>query len=344
MIASPVDLRSHIKHCVAGGDLKAHDMEHAVGAIADGLVTPAQTSALLVALALKGEIASELAGAARALRARCVPLVTNCRPLMDVCGTGGDAAGSFNVSSATAFVVAGAGVRVAKHGNRAMSSSCGSADVMEAMGVAVDASPEMTSKVLERDGIGFLFAQAYHPSLRAVAGVRREIAVRTLFNLVGPLANPCMPDYQIIGVSDGRALRAVAQALSNLGCSRCAAVRADDGMDEISLSVPSTIVEWTGSEIIEYSVEPQTFGVATSSVESVRGGDAAMNAAVILSILNGVNGPQRDIVVMNSALALYIAHRAGTLAEGAQLARATIDSGAAKAKLEALRAGSQLQS
>jgi anthranilate phosphoribosyltransferase len=342
MIATHIlDLSTHIKHAVAGEDLGENEMEAVVGAIADGASSPAQTAALLVALAIKGEGASELVGAARALRSRAVRLSCDSRCVADVCGTGGDASGSFNVSTAVAFVVAGAGVAVAKHGNRAMSGSCGSADVAEALGARLDLPPAHSALGLKRDGIAFLFAQAYHPALRSIAPVRREIAVRTLFNLVGPLVNPAGPSRQLVGVSQKRALRPVVEALAVLGSERCAAVRGEDGIDEVSVCSATRVVEWTGTKIIEYVLEPQMFGIDVPPAASLRGGDAARNADIIRSILNGELGPMRDIVLINAALALTIAGAAPDLASGFAQAQAAIDSGAARAKLDILVAASQ---
>jgi anthranilate phosphoribosyltransferase len=336
-----LDLSVHIKRAVAGIDLSASDMEEVVHAIADGATSPAQTAALLVGLAIKGEGTSELVGAARALRTRAVRFSCDSKCIVDVCGTGGDASGSFNVSTAVSFVVAGAGVAVAKHGNRAMSGSCGSADVAEALGVNLDTPPASSALRLERDGVAFLFAQAYHPALRSIAPVRREIAVRTLFNLVGPLVNPAGPTRQLVGVSQKRALRPIVEALVVLGCQRCAAVRGEDGMDEISICCPTCVVEWTGTKIIEYTLEPQMFGVDMAPAASLRGGSAVRNAAIIRSILNGERGTTRDIVLINAALALTIAGSAPDLSSGFAQAQSAIDSGAARVKLDLLVAASQ---
>jgi anthranilate phosphoribosyltransferase len=343
MIASPsLELARCIERCVHGVDLSVAEAEEVTGLIADGRATPAQTAALLVALAVKGECAAELAGAARALRKRSLALECRHRPLLDVCGTGGDGAGSFNVSTTVAFVAAGAGATVAKHGNRAMSSACGSADVVEALGAPIELPPHLLTSLLEDFGIGFLFAQRYHPSLRNVAGVRREIAVRTLFNLVGPLVNPARPERQLVGVPHRRFLRPVVEALAAGGCERCAAVCGEDGIDEVSISAPTCVAEWTGRDIIEYVVSPQTFGVAISSRAGILGGDAANNAVVIRRVLDGEPGAPRDVVVINAAVALVIAGIAADFKEGAERARISIDSGAAKSKLEALANGGRV--
>jgi len=274
-----------IRRAAGGRDLNAAAMRGAVGAMIGGEATSAQIAALLVALSLKGETAEEIAGAAQALRAHVVPVRTTRRPLMDVCGTGGDGAGTFNVSTATAFVVAGAGIAVAKHGNRAMSSRCGSADVLAQLGVRIDVPADTASSSLERHGIAFLFAQTHHPAMRSVAPIRREIGVRTLFNVLGPLSNPAGVQRQVVGVAQRAALRLVAEALAHLGCERAAVVRGEDGLDELTLSGPSRIVEWTGSGMKEYMRDPQDFGFARRGKEAIAGGEAPRNARLLRAVL-----------------------------------------------------------
>jgi anthranilate phosphoribosyltransferase len=330
------DLTLHIRRCVSGDDLTANEMESTVSAIAAGVTSPAQTAALLVALAIKGESAGEIVGAARALRGMAVPMSVQRRPLMDVCGTGGDESGSFNISTAAAFVVAGAGVAVAKHGNRAVTGRCGSADVMESLGVRLDAPRLFSSQCLEHNGIVFLFAQAHHPALRSIAPIRREIGVRTLFNLIGPLVNPAQPCRQMIGVANKRALWPVVEALAVLGVQRCAAVRAEDGMDEVSLFAPTRVVEWTGTAVKDYVLHAQDFGLPRTRPHDVHGSDSEANAAIMRAILAGERGARRNTVVANAALALTIAGMAKSLREGVEQAQASIDSGSARAKLDAL--------
>ncbi len=325
-----------IRRVVSGGDLTTDDMREAVGAIMDGQATPAQVAALLVALALKGETADEVAGAALAMRAHAIAVPTTRRPVVDVCGTGGDGSGTFNISTAVAFVVAGAGVAVAKHGNRAMSSRCGSADVLEALGVRIDASPQAAAAALDRDGITFLFAQAYHPAMRHVAPVRREIGVRTLFNVIGPLSNPARATRQVVGVPRPALLTLVAAALARLGSERAAAVHGHGGLDELSLAGPNAVVEWNGSELLEYALDARDFGFEPVPNEALAGGDPALNAAIVQRVLAGAPGPPRDVVVFNAALALAIAGVADDVSQGIERARASIDGGAARAKLEAL--------
>jgi anthranilate phosphoribosyltransferase len=325
-----------IRRAVCGESLSMADMRLAVEAIVDGDATPAQIGALLAALATRGETPDELAGAAAAMRERMVPVQSIRRPLLDVCGTGGDRSGSFNISTAVAFVAAGAGAVVAKHGNRAMSSRCGSADVLSELGVRIDAPPSTSARALDQIGIAFLFAQAHHPAMRAVAPARREIGIRSIFNLVGPLANPARAARQVVGVADGRAVRTVAEALRRLGSERAAAVRGVDGMDEVSLSGPTFVVEWNGAQIVEYEIDPAALGLRRRALPALRGGDAAENAAIVRAILAGDAGPHRDVVALNAALALAVAGIAADLRDGIRRACLSIDSGAAAAKLDGL--------
>lgn len=331
-----VTMTSCIRRAVRGEDLSMADMRAAVEAIVDGDASEAQIGALLAALATKGETADELAGTADALRERMLEVRSAGAPLLDVCGTGGDGSGSFNISTAVAFVAAGAGATVAKHGNRAMSSRCGSADVLSALGVRIDASPATSARALDEVGIAFLFAQAHHPAMRAVAPARREIGIRSIFNLVGPLANPARAQRQMVGVADERAVRTVAEALRRLGSERAAAVRGHDGMDEVSLSGPTRVVEWTGSHIVEYEIDPALLGVQCCELPALRGGDAGENAQIVRAVLAGAPGPHRDVIVLNAALALVIAGIASDLHVGLDRARSSIASGAAAAKLDAL--------
>jgi anthranilate phosphoribosyltransferase len=302
----------------------------------DGQATPAQVAALLVALAVKGEKPDEIAGAALAMRRHALAVVSKRRPIIDVCGTGGDNSGTFNISTAVAFVVAGAGVAVAKHGNRAMSSRCGSADVLEALGARIDAPPEAAAHALDEHGIAFLFAQAYHPAMRYVAPVRREIGVRTLFNVIGPLSNPASAQRQIVGVPLAALMRLVAEALARLGSERAAAVNGDGGLDEIALSGRSRVAEWTGSEVREYEIDPRDYGFALRPAAELSGGDAPRNAEIVRAVLAGERGAPRDVVLLNAGFALVIAGAAPDLGAGIERARESIDRGAAQAKLDAL--------
>ena len=334
--STSVQIADYIRRVVAGNHLSVEEMRLAVGCIMEGSATPAQVAALLVAMALKRETPDEVAGAALAMRDAALRVVTTRRPLLDVCGTGGDASGSFNISTAVAFVVAGAGLAVAKHGNRAMSSRCGSADVLAALGVKIDAPPEVAARSLEQDGIAFLFAQSYHPAMRYVAPVRREIGVRTLFNILGPLTNPAGATHQIVGVAQPDAVRLVAEALQRLGSERAAAVHGSDGLDEVSLGGPTDVVEWTGQAIVHYRLEPEDVGMRRRPSSEIAGGDAARNAELVRSVLDGDFGPHRDVVLLNAALALYIGGAAASVKEALPIAGHSIDSGDARSKLDAL--------
>ncbi|HXW52096.1 MAG TPA: anthranilate phosphoribosyltransferase [Candidatus Acidoferrales bacterium] len=336
IVQPPYELRPLIRRCVDGLVLSCEEMELAVAAMTNGTTSPAQTAALLIALSLRGESLTEVLGAARALRARAVSFRASRACALDVCGTGGDKSGTFNISTAVAFVVAGANVTVAKHGNRAVSGRCGSADAMAALGVRIDASPCLSVDALDEHGIAFLFAQAYHPALRCLAELRRDIGVRTLFNLLGPLINPARPRRQLVGVADARTMVTVARALAALGAEQAAVVHAEDGMDEVSLCGPTRVVAWTGSVMREFAILPEALGMERVSRESLSGGDAAENARLIRSVLEGARGPHRDVVLLNAALALALASDGLELRAGLQRARASIDSGAALAKLHAL--------
>jgi anthranilate phosphoribosyltransferase len=326
----------YIRSAVSGKDLSLEEMQDAVACIMDGQASPAQVAALLVALAMKGENADEVAGAALAMRKHAIEVRSARRPIVDVCGTGGDASGTFNISTAVAFVVAGAGVAVAKHGNRAMSSRCGSADVLEALGLRIDGPPEAAAAALDSEGIVFLFAQAYHPAMRYVAPVRREIGVRTLFNVIGPLSNPAGANRQVVGVPRRGLLRLVAGALGRLGSERAAAVHGDGGLDEIALSGPSLVAEWTGSEITEYEIHPEEYGFGLRPVSDLAGGDSSENARIVRQVLGGDKGAHRDVVILNAGFALAIAGVSQDMRSGIASAAASIDSGAAQAKLATL--------
>jgi anthranilate phosphoribosyltransferase len=333
---SALGLADHIRHCASGGHLQTDEMREAIGLIMDGHATHAQISALLVAMRLNGETTDEVVGAALAMRDRA--LLVNChrQPLMDVCGTGGDGSGSFNISTVVAFVVAGSGVAVAKHGNRAMSSQCGSADVLEALGVDLESASSHAQSLLERHGIAFLFAQRHHPAMRVVAPVRREIGIRTLFNLLGPLTNPANITHQVVGVAHDNALALMADALRAIGRQRAAVVHAQDGMDEVSLATPTRIVEWDGVRIVEYTIEPEMFGLRRRAASEIAGGSPHENAQLIEQVLAGRPGPHRDVVVLNAGLALYIAGSSRDIADGVRTALWSIESGAARHALQML--------
>lgn len=314
-------------------ELTRSEAETVMGEIMRGETTPAQISAFVIALRLKGETVDEIAGMASTLRAHARVLALE-EATLDTCGTGGDGLSTFNISTTTAFVAAGAGVKVAKHGNRAATSCCGSADVLEALGVKIDLSPEKAAGCLRETGIAFLFAPAYHPALRHAAVPRREIGVRTVFNILGPLANPAGARAQVLGVADGALVRKLAEVLLRLGAERALVVHGEDGLDELSTTAPSRVCELRGGALKEYRVTPEELGLPKAKLADLAGGDAAANAAILRRVLAGESGPRRDIVILNAAAALVAAGKADTLAGGLKLARESIDSGRAVAALD----------
>jgi anthranilate phosphoribosyltransferase len=311
-----------------------------------GKCTEAQIAGLLVALHMKGETVEEIVGFAEAIRAAATPVGiensivdvsgTGREALVDTCGTGGDASGTFNISTAAAFVVAGAGVRVAKHGNRSATSKCSSADVMEALGVRITLPPERLAECLQKAGIAFLFAQAIHAATKYVHSARREIRLRTVFNLLGPLTNPANASGQVVGVYALELLDKLAEALSMLGLHRALVVHGLDGLDEITISAPTRVAELRDGNIRTYEITPEEFGIDRGSLDDISGGDANANAAIIREILGGKKSARRDVVLMNAAAALVAAGRADHLRKAVPLAVQSIDSGNAAARLEAL--------
>jgi anthranilate phosphoribosyltransferase len=312
-----------------------------------GKCTDAQIAALLVALHMKGETVEEIVGFAEAIRAAATPL--GLRPnhtvdvsgterdaLIDTCGTGGDASGTFNISTATALVVAGAGVRVAKHGNRSVTSKCGSADVMEALGVNINLPPARLAGCLEEVGIAFLFAPAMHSAMKCVQSARRELRLRTVFNLLGPLTNPAHASAQVVGVYSAALVEKLAEALSMLGLHRALVVHGLDGLDEITITGPTRIAEVREGTIRTYEVTPEEFGIGRGTIDDISGGDAAANATIIRDILAGKKSSRKDVVLLNAAAALVAAGKADHLADALPLASKSIDSGAAAEKLQAL--------
>jgi len=312
-----------------------------------GKCTDAQIAAFLVALHMKGETVEEIVGFAEAIRAAAVPLGldqnlavdvsgTERDALVDTCGTGGDASGTFNISTATALVVAGAGVRVAKHGNRSVTSKCGSADVMEGLGVNINLPPARLAACLEEVGIAFLFAPAMHSAMKYVQSARRELRLRTVFNLLGPLNNPAHASAQVVGVYSAALVEKLAEALSMLGLHRALVVHGLDGLDEITITGPTRIAEVREGTIRTYEVTPEEFGMNRATLDDISGGDAAANAEIIAEILRGRKSPGRDVVLLNAAAAVVAAGRADHLADALPLASSSIDSGAAAEKLQAL--------
>jgi anthranilate phosphoribosyltransferase len=337
-----------------GQSLARAEARDVMAEVLAGNCTDAQISALLVALRMKGETVEEIVGFAEAIRSAATPLpiapagasaldlsgtgrdALAESSLVDTSGTGGDAAGTFNISTATAFVTAGAGVRVAKHGNRSISSKCGSADVMEALGVNIQLSPERAALCLRQVGICFLYAPNLHYSMKQVQKVRRELRMRTMFNLLGPLTNPAHASGQVVGVYALEMVEKLAEALSMLGLHRALVVHGLDGLDEITITGPTRIAEAREGSVRTYEVDPEEFGMKRATLEDISGGDAPENAAIVREVLSGKKSPRRDVVLLNSAAALVAAGRADHLAEAIPLATQSIDSGAAAAKLAAL--------
>ncbi len=332
--------REAIAALVDGRDLSEEQARAVMTAIMEEQVTPAQFGALVTALRLKGETIDEIAGFAGVMRDKAVPVrADGIGMVVDTCGTGGDGRGTFNVSTAAAIVTAAVGPAVAKHGNRAASSHCGSADVLDALGVAINLGPDAVTACLERAGIAFMLAPLYHPATKFAVGPRREIGIRTVFNILGPLTNPARVKAQVMGVPDARLVGMVARVLQRLGSRHVFVVHAEDGTDEISISGPTYVAELHQGEVREYSVTPEELGVERAPLDEVKGGDAATNAAIITALLQG-DGPRaaRDIVALNAGAALVAAEVASDLPAGVAMARDTIDKGLAWRKLEQWRA------
>jgi len=332
-----------LHRAAARENLSAGEAEAALEEILSGAATPAQVAGLLVALRMKGESAEEVEGFARAMRRRAtrVECPPDPRPLVDTCGTGGDGARTFNISTAAAFVVAGAGARVAKHGNRSVSSRCGSADVLEELGANLTIEPARVAECIEQTGFGFLFAPALHPAMRHVQPVRGELKMRTVFNILGPLANPAGAEVQVVGVYEARLVRLVAEALARLGLRSGLVVHGSDGLDEITTTAATQTAVIAGGHIGERTLQPEDFGVARARPEDLGGGDRAQNAAVVRAVLAGEAGPARDIVVVNAAAALVAAGLAPDYRAGAARAAESIDSGRARRALEAFAAATR---
>lgn len=334
-----------LQKIVAGEVLDVEEAAQAMSAVMTGEATPVQIAALVTALRMRGERETEIAGFVQALRQHMIPveLVTK-RPAVDVVGTGGDGNRTFNISTAAAFVVAGAGVPVAKHGNRAMSSRAGAADTLEALGVRIDLGPEAVARCVQEVGIGFMFAQRYHPALRHAAPVRRELGFRTVFNVLGPLANPARVQHQLVGVAMPELVETVARVLALLGIEHALVVHAADGLDELSLAAPTTVYEVRRNGAIQVrrmTVEPEALGLQRVPTEALRGGSAEENARIVRAVLEGATGPAREVTLLNAAAALVAADAAESFAEGLELARRSLESGAALDCLERLIALSQ---
>lgn len=323
-----------MRKAAAGEHLTEGEAERALEEIMEGTVPAASAAALLTALRVRGEAVSEIVGFARAMR-RFAAKVDAPEDVVDTCGTGGDAKGTINVSTAAAFVARGAGVRIAKHGNRAATSRAGSADVLEALGADIELGPEAVSKCISESGVGFMFARTHHPAMRFVAPVRAELPFRTIFNLLGPLTNPAGAKRQLIGVFASEFVRPMAEALQGLGAEKALVVHGSDGMDEVTVTDKTLVAEVGEDGIKEYEISPEDFGLSRHAPDGLLGGDARMNARIMRGVLSGAEGGAvRDIILMNAGAAIYVGGKSASIEEGVEKARQSIGSGAAKDALD----------
>ena len=330
-------IKEAINRVVQSADLTESEMMEVMNEVMTGKATTAQIASFITALRMKGETVPEITGAARVMREKATRITAPAGGLVDTCGTGGDESMTFNISTASAFVAAGAGVTVAKHGNRSVSSKCGSADVLKALGVNIEAGTELVERCLREAGIGFLFAPMLHGAMKYAAPVRKELGIRSIFNILGPLTNPAGATRQLLGVYDPALTDILAKVLCNLGSEHAFVVRGSDGLDEITLTGETRVTELKDGSIRTYHIKPEDFGFARCSPEDLKGGDPEVNAGIILNVLNGKKGPARDIVLLNSAAAIVAGGKAGRIEEGVALAHGSIDSGEALGRLEKLK-------
>ncbi|HEX5022632.1 MAG TPA: anthranilate phosphoribosyltransferase [Candidatus Binatia bacterium] len=331
-----MEIRQAIDRLVNRINLSEAETIEVMNQIMTGEATPLQVAAILTALRMKGETVDEITGAARVMREKAHRVNVGTKTVLDTCGTGGDQKGTFNISTTSAFVLAGAGVNVAKHGNRSVSSLSGSADVLGALGVKVDAPKERVEQCIAKIGIGFLFAPLLHEAMKYAVQPRRDIGIRTIFNILGPLTNPAMATHQLIGIYSGALVGVVAHVLNNLGSVRAMVVHGLEGLDEISLCGLTKVAELRGGEVKEYTVEPEQFGFKACRLEELHGGNPDESAAIVRGVLESKKGPPRDVVLLNSGAALYVSGTAATIHDGIRLAAVSIDSGKARQKLAEL--------
>ncbi len=345
-------LKQAIQKVVSRSNLSEQEMEAAMEVIMSGQATPAQIASFITALRLKGETIEEITGAARVMRQKATHIHLDSAPMnidrdeinldletiVDTCGTGGDGTNTFNVSTTTAFVVAGCGLRVAKHGNRSVSSLCGSADVIQKLGVNLDVPPAVVEQCLNQVGIGFLYAPALHGAMKYAIGPRREIGIRTIFNILGPLTNPAGANVQVLGVYEKELTPILAEVLNRLGTRSAFVVYGEGSLDEISITSKTQVSQLKDGKVTTYMIEPEDFGLPRATLNDIRGGDAQENAAIVLSVLQGEPGPRRDMVLLNAAAALVAAGRAADFPDGITRAAEAIDTGRALKKLEGMRA------
>lgn len=319
-------IKEAIAKLVERQNMTEQEAEAAMGEIMRGEAAPSQVAGFLVALRMKGETVEEVTGCARAMRAASVKVHTTRTPLVDTCGTGGDRAGTFNISTTVALVVAGTGVGVAKHGNRSVSSSCGSADLLEALGVKIDLGPEVVGKCIDEIGIGFLFAPRYHPAMKFAAPTRKEMGVRTVFNILGPLTNPASAPVQLIGVYAPDLTELLARVLARLGSSKAMVVHGAGGLDELSLSGPNRVTRLEQGRVTTETLDPGALGLSSCGNDNLKGGNAEENASATMDLLKGEKGPKRDVVLLNAAAVLVLAGLAADFAQGIAMAAESIDS------------------
>jgi len=336
----PYDIRDAIRTVVEGNELTLEQSTAAMDAIMSGEVAGSQIAALVTALRTKGETVAEIAGFANAMRDHSLKVEADAAtaPLLDTCGTGGDHSNSFNISTTATFAIAAAGIRIAKHGNRAASSLCGSADLLEGLGVQVELTADEVAICIEEAGIGFMYAPAFHPAMRFVGPTRREIGIRTVFNVLGPLTNPAGACHQLIGVGHPGIARKLAEVLAMLGSTRAVLVHSDEGLDEIGVAGATAVTEWNraAGSIREYAIAPEEFGLERGGAGDLAGGDVTRNVEITRSILGGEAGPRRTVTLMNAGAGIYAAEGAASIAEGIAMAAEAIDSGRAMAKLDEL--------
>lgn len=334
-------IRDALAQLADGRDLTAKQAKRVMNAIMEGQATDAQIAGLLIALRLKGETVDEITGFAQAMRDKSVQVPATAPSLIDVCGTGGDGRGTFNVSTTVSFVAAGAGCAVAKHGNRSVSSRCGSADVFEALGVRLDLPPEAVGRCIDEVGIGFLYAPRLHPAMKHAIGPRRDLGIRTVFNLLGPLTNPARADVQLLGVYDATLIEPLAKVLQALGCRSACVVHGGGGMDELSTLGPNRVARLMDGHIELSVLDATSLGLPAASIADLEGGSAEENADILREVLGGQTGPKRDVVLLNAACVLVAAGRAKGFPEGLATAAESIDSGAALGRLDGLMAMTQ---
>lgn len=331
-----MNITEAIAHLIDRQNLDRSDMTSVMQLIMTGEATPAQIGAFLTALRMKGETVDEVAAAAGVMRELADPVRLDESGAVDIVGTGGDASSTFNVSTASALVAAAAGVKIAKHGNRAASSKSGAADLLEAAGVNIELNPEQVKRCVEEVNVGFMFAQRHHSAMRHAIGPRRELGTRTIFNLLGPLTNPASAQNQVLGVFDGQWVRPLAEVLQQLGSKHAMVVHGDDGMDEISCTGPTQVAELHDGEIVEYTISPEEFGLNRATLADIQVGSPEESLAVVKAIFSGAKGAPRDIVCLNAGAAIYVGHQAENLKEGVQRAGEVLDSGAASTTLDQL--------